>query len=101
MSHVLDYKLLEGIRVGFPDNAIERVKEKLSLLKISYVVYNIDEKPLKKNFHKKNMYNFYLAEANKNLDIKLRTDRIIDKIKKCDKDKLRDLLGVIDDFFRE
>jgi len=93
--------LLEGIRVGFPDNAIVRVKEKLSLLKISYVVYNIDEKPIKKNFHKKNAYTYYFNEASNSLEVRIRSDMIINKIKKCDKDKLRDLLGVIDNFFRE
>ena len=37
LSYIFDYKLVDGIKVGFPENVIEKIKNKLEEYKISYI----------------------------------------------------------------
>ena len=95
MNFIFGYKILRETKIGFPDNILDRVLEKLQDLKISYQVITLNNDPIIKDYKKLNSYNKYKELALANLDNIKKLDIIIDKIKKCDQEKLDELIEVI------
>lgn len=73
---------------------------KLNELEISYVINYTDKKPFIKNFHKNNKYAYYLNEAKSKIDFKVKVDAIINKIKSADINQIKDILELLDEYFR-
>lgn len=63
MKELFNYQIIKG-KVGFPINAIEKVKNKLNNLKINYLIYN-KEDDIDKNEFDNNTYNTILNECKK------------------------------------
>ena len=101
MAYLFGYKLIDnGKRIGFPDTALENIKYELDGQKISYAVFNINDEPSIKDYHKLNTYPMFLKEAKYYIDKELLLDSIIYKIKNLDLKRLENLVEAIDDYLR-
>lgn len=90
LSNLMEYKLINGSRVGFPKTSIGKVKSKLEKEKVSYVILDKHNKELF-FFNLKNISKFddLLKNARKNLGEIQEIDRIIKLLEKADSEKLK------------
>lgn len=75
ISYLFSYKKINN-KVGFPENSLENVCEKLKEVKINYVVYEEDN-----YFDEENNYYEYLKKSNDNLVISNMCDSLMKNIK--------------------
>ena len=101
LSYLFDYKLIDGVRAGFPDVAIERVKERLEEEKISYKIDYADGEIVEKDFAAENRYDEIFAAAKKFVDIKMRLDDIIRKLERSDLEDLVQIMDIIEEYYRK
>lgn len=100
MSYIFDYKLVDGIKVGFPENTIEKIKNKLEEYKISYIIEYNDGKVDKKNFHKLNRYEEFLSDSKDIIDNKIKIDLIVKRIKNLSYTELLEVIEVLDGYLK-
>lgn len=94
LNYLFGYQIINN-RVGFPDTAIDKVREELDKEEISYqIVYN-DINPLFVNFDN-NKYLDILNKANKVYDYKLRIDKICERLSNLDNNELDKILSKIE-----
>ena len=101
MSYILDYKLLDGQRVGFPDIAFEKVTSKLEECSISYTINYLNREPVKKDFRKRNAYNKFLKEAKEKINSKTKVNLLFSKIENATLEEIEDIMELIDEYFRK
>ena len=46
LNYLFDYKILKNRKVGFPDNALNKITDKLNELKIQYQIIYDDRDPI-------------------------------------------------------
>lgn len=83
------------MRCGFPDNAIERVKNKLEENKISYKIEEINKEIVEKDFKLSNNYLKFYKNAFKVEEKHLKLDYLIEKIKDCDNKEIDKIIEAI------
>ena len=98
LNYLFDYKILENRKVGFPDNALNKITDKLNELKIQYQIIYDDRDPIIKR-QPKNTYAYYLEQAKKKIDKNTKAISLINKIENADDETFDRLMSVLDEFF--
>ena len=85
-----------GPKIGFPDNALSKVINRLEENKISYrsIVKGQIEKEY--NYKKLNQYNKFASIARKTADLNNRLDLIVKKVKKADDEKISEIIEYLE-----
>lgn len=96
LNYFFDYKILNNNKAGFPDNAIDRVIEKLQKEKISYQIIYKDKDPIIKDFKKLNKYSKLIDDIKNEVELKQRFDLLTEKIKKLDEKKFLEVIECIE-----
>lgn len=96
LHFLLGYKVLDNKKLGFPDSAITKVTNILDEHKISYQIFYTDKDPVVKDFKKLNKYSEIRAKALDMVELDVRLENIINKIKNTDKDKLIEILEMLE-----
>lgn len=92
---VTGYKISNG-RVGFPENTLGKVVNKLNDYKINYVVIEKDTEVDKQKYPKDN-YEKYLKIGIKNSQDDIKQKDMIERIKNLDKDKLDKIIKYLEE----
>ena len=77
---IFDYKVIKGRKCGFPDNALNKVLEKLDDYKISYQIIYTDKNPIVKDYKKLNNYEAFYTKSLYLIEKQNKIDIIVDKI---------------------
>ena len=85
---LIGYQILPGLRVGFLDNALSKVINRLAENRISYRVIVKGQIEKEYNYKKLNQYNKFVNIASKTADLNSRLELIVKKIKKADEEKI-------------
>lgn len=92
-----DKGLIISYKSGFPDNALNKVLNKLEDNKISYKVIYKDKEPLIRDFGKKNRYLEFVDKTKSNMELTSRIDLLVRKIKEVeDKEKLESIIEAVE-----
>jgi len=94
------YKVLDNNKVGFPSSVYNKVINFLENNHINYNVIYKDRDMVVKDYKKINTYSKYLDMAYEKMDMDSKVNIIIDKINKCDRDKLDKLIFILYEFFK-
>lgn len=87
LNYLFGYQIIKN-RVGFPDNAIDKVCSILDKEKISYQIVYSDKNPIIKDYGDENCYLRIFEEAHQNHQLDERIKKIIEKINEMNyKDK--------------
>lgn len=88
---ITNYKIVDDDRIGFPISSIEKIKNRLNILNINYVIY--DSEIANNNIcFDNNKYKEYLDKYLEMYSKKIRVDKVIDKFKNVienDEEKLK------------
>ena len=96
LNYFFNYKIINDNKVGFPDNTIDKVINKLEENKISYQIIYHDKDPIIKDYKKLNKYSNYVSKVKETLELNKQIDMIIDKIKFLDKKGLKEVIKILD-----
>lgn len=92
---LLNYKVTYKKTAGFPDSALNKVKNKLEEEKINYNIY--DKNDLLNSFvGVSKRYNTVLKEGLKKLEAEERLSNLKEKLDKCSKTKLENIIELIE-----
>ena len=94
------YKVLDNNKVGFPSSVYNKVINMLENNHINYNVIYKNKDMVVKDYKKINNYSKYLNMAYDKMDMDSKVNMIIDKINKCDRDKLDKLIFILYEFFK-
>lgn len=98
LNKVFNYKLLElknNIKAGFPLNSLDTVINKLKELSINYII--IEDKNIKEKYEvENNNFSKYTSSVFEVISINNRIDKIVDKLKSIDNDKVKEILNEIE-----
>ena len=87
--------LKNNIKVGFPLGNINNVTSKLEELKINYII--IDNKSIVKKYENEdNNFKEFTSSVFEVISINNRINKIVDKLKNMDNDKIKDVLSKIE-----
>lgn len=89
---IFGYKVINGRKCGFPDNALDKVLNKFDEYKISYQIIYDNDKPVIKDYKKLNNYNIFFSKSLFMIDRQNKIDMIIDRIKNFEEDDLEKLV---------
>ena len=92
LHYLFNYKVINN-RIGFPIDSINKVKDKLNELNISYLI-NSDEK-IEKDYEKFNKYDEYNLLANSKVNIDKKIDDLIIKINDLSYKEIDELIEFI------
>ena len=93
---LIGYKVTPGPKVGFPDNALSKVINRLEENKISYRVIKKGQIEKEYSYKKLNQYNKFTSIARKTVDLNNRLDLIIKKVKKADDEKISEIINYLE-----
>ena len=98
LNKVFNYKILElknNIKTGFPLNSLDTVINKLKELSINYII--IEDKNIKEKYEvENNNFSKYTSSVFEVISINNRIDKIVDKLKSIDNDKVKEILDEIE-----
>ena len=98
LNKVFNYKILElknNIKTGFPLNSLDTVINKLKELSINYII--IEDKNIKEKYEvENNNFSKYTSSVFEVISINNRIDKIVDKLKSIDNDKVKEILNEIE-----
>lgn len=98
LNKVFNYKILElknNIKAGFPLNSLDTVINKLKELSINYII--IEDKNIKEKYEvENNNFSKYTSSVFEVISINNRIDKIVDKLKSIDNDKVKEILNEIE-----
>lgn len=80
LNYLFGYKILKDNKLGFPENILTKVLNTIEDKKISYSIISNDENPIIKKYDKLNKYHAILNKAYEYQEVKVRVNRIYDKI---------------------
>lgn len=83
LKFLFGYKVLDNKKSGFPDNAINKVVNKLEEMHISYQIIYVDKNPVVKNYKKLNKYDEIRSNSLKAINQENRVDLLVNKIKEA------------------
>ena len=89
--YLFNYKIVNH-RVGFPNNAINKVINILENKEISYEVIGEDSKH---DFKDKNQYNLYIAKSKNKIELNDKIEKILKLLETFDEKKLWEILDRI------
>lgn len=98
LNKIFNYKILNlknNIKSGFPLNNIDMVKEKLEELNINYII--VEDKNIVSEYKSDdNSFSKYTSSVFEIISINNRIEKIVDKLKSIDNDKIKDILSEIE-----
>ena len=98
LNKVFNYKILElknNIKAGFPLNSLDTVINKLKELSINYII--IEDKNIKEKYEvENNNFSKYTSSVFEVISINNRIDKIVDKLKSIDNDKVKEILNEVE-----
>lgn len=98
LNKIFNYKILNlknNIKAGFPLNNIDMVKEKLEELNINYII--VEDKNIIGEYKcDDNSFSKYTGSVFEIISINNRINKIVDKLKSIDNDKIGDILNEIE-----
>ena len=98
LNKIFNYKILElknNIKAGFPLNSLDTVISKLEELEINYII--IEDKNIKEKYEtENNNFSKYTGSVFEVISINNRIDKIVNKLKSIDNDKVKDILDEIE-----
>ena len=98
LNKVFNYKILElknNIKAGFPLNSLDTVISKLKELNINYII--IEDKDIKEKYEvEDNNFSKYTSSVFEVISINNRIDKIVNKLKSIDNDKVKEILDEIE-----
>jgi len=98
LNNIFNYKIVElknSIKVGFPLNNLNMVISKLKELNINYII--VENKNIKEKYEvENNNFSKYTSSVFEVISINNRIDKIVDKLKSIDNDKIKDILNEIE-----
>ena len=98
LNKIFNYKILNlknNIKVGFPLNNIDMVIDKLKEFNINYII--IEDKSIKEKYeNENNSFSRYTSSVFEVISINNRINKIVDKLKSIDNDKIKDILSEIE-----
>ena len=100
ISFIMDYKVLPGIKCGFPDNALSKVIKNLDDNHISYKVVVNKTVTDEYNYKNLNQYDKYVILSRKTAMLNDRLDLLIKEIKKVDRATLEKIIEYIEKCLR-
>lgn len=92
LSGIMGYKVVNGRKCGFPDNALDKVINRLEDNKISYQIIYTNNKPVIKDYKKLNNYDKFYKKSLETMEIQNKVDIIVDKIKNASNEDLMKIL---------
>ena len=97
---LIGYQVLPGLRIGFPDNALSKVLNRLEENKISYRV--IVKGQIEKEYSYKNLnqYDKYVILSRKTAMLNDRLEMLVKEIKRADRAALEKIIGYIEKCLR-
>ena len=95
-NYLFDYKIVQGLRCGFPDNSLDKVLNKLEDAKISYRVKYSEKIIKQKNYKNLNDYVRISILAKKSADVKNRLDILVKVIKTSNLKTLEEVIESIE-----
>lgn len=93
---LIGYQVLPGLRIGFPDNALFKVLNRLEENKISYRVIVKGQIEKEYSYKKLNQYNKFVNISRKTADLNNRLDLIVKKIKQADEEKIMKIIDYLE-----
>ncbi len=96
INFLFGYKILPGLKCGFPDNSLSKVLIKLEDFKISYKVIILDKLVKEKNYKNINDYTKLSIISKKTADANNRLDLLIKNIKSADQATLERIIEYIE-----
>ena len=93
---LIGYQVTIGPKIGFPDNALFKVINRLEENKISYHVILKGKIEKEYSYKKLNQYNKLANAARKTTDLNNRLDLIVKKIKKADDEKIAKIIDYLE-----
>ena len=100
ISFIMDYKVLPGIKCGFPDNVLSKVIKNLDDNHISYKVVVNNTVTDEYNYKNLNQYDKYVILSRKTAMLNDRLDLLIKEIKKADRATLEKIIEYIEKCLR-
>ena len=101
LSYIMDYKLLDGNKCGFPESALNKVINRFEDNYISYKIIEVNKNVIFKDFKNKNKYKDLLKIAFNKLEERQRVDYLIEKIKKLDNNRLKMIIEFLEEKINE
>ena len=92
IHYLFNYKVINR-KVGFPSESLNKVKDKLNELNISYIIN--DNEKIEKDFGKLNKYEEYSLLANSKINTDKKIDLILKKIDKLLPKEIDELINYI------
>ena len=100
ISFIMDYKVLPGIKCGFPDNALSKVIKNLDDNNISYKVVVNKTFTDEYNYKNLNQYDKYVILSRKTAMLNDRLEMLVKEIKRADRAALEKIIGYIEKCLR-
>ncbi len=97
---MIGYRVTPGPKVGFPDNALSKVINRLEENKISYRVIKKGQFEKEYNYKKINQYAKFMNVARKTALLKNRLDILMKTIKTSNKETLERVIESIEECLR-
>ena len=93
---LIGYRVTPGPKVGFPDNALFKVINRLEENKISYRVISKGQIEKEYSYKKLNQYLKFASIDRKTADLNNRLDLNVKKIKKADDEKISEIINYLE-----
>ena len=100
ISFIMDYKVLPGIKCGFPDNALSKVIKNLDDNHISYKVVVNKTVTDEYNYKNLNQYDKYVILSRKTAMLNDRLEMLVKEIKRADRATLEKIIEYIEKCLR-
>ena len=97
LNYYFNYKIIKS-KCGFPDTALNKVINKLEEEKISYQIIYINENPKVIDFNELNRYKKVTKLVSEKLELDDLLNIVKEKINNCNKEKLKELIGKINEW---
>jgi len=94
LHYLFNYKIIDD-RVGFPENALNKIIDKLNEMHINYKYANLNEE------FDDNKYSKILIESNNKFNLEKRVNNIVTKLNELNVKDLNKILKLIEDYLNE
>lgn len=90
MNFLFDYRIVGNEKIGFPDSRLQGIITSLEGYKISYQITTSKDDVISKNFKTNNRYKSYAKNALKNVNINIKINTLVRKIREIPQDKIEE-----------
>ncbi len=91
INELFNYKILDNKKLGFPQTAINKVKDKLDEVKVSYEIINSGEETIIKKYTNNNYVDYY-NKARDKMGHLVKIELVIEKLNNMNKSDFNKVL---------